>query len=389
MRKITAQYIFTNVTKPLKFGILHVDEKGCIRKITDTKGKLNEEANLEFYNGIICPGFVNAHCHIELSHLKNKITPQSGMAQFIKQLIKNRLNFSLEERQQYMYKADNELKNNGVVVVGDISNTEESIRIKKDSTIYYHTFHETYNVKGLKTEQIINYTEAIIEKFENYNLPGSICPHTAYSVSKVLFNYVKNYINNNKGIVSIHNQESKEEIELFKGKNSELNKLINVKNHFNYTSSLSYAMQYIKHANRILLVHNTYTSELDIEKNKGYLDYIYWVLCPNSNLYIENKLPNINLIQNYTGNIAIGTDSYASNTKLSVLEELKTIAANFPDIKMEELIKWATINGAKALGLNHKYGSFEVGKIPGINLLTNVDLHNMKFLENTSVKVLA
>ena len=73
MRKISANYIFPISSKPLKNGILELDDSGKIINIIDTKGDLKESAGLEFYNGILVPGFVNTHSHLELSDLKEKI----------------------------------------------------------------------------------------------------------------------------------------------------------------------------------------------------------------------------------------------------------------------------------------------------------------------------
>ncbi|MDA3778703.1 MAG: hypothetical protein PF487_00480 [Bacteroidales bacterium] len=98
MRRISANYVFPVSGKALKNGIVEIDDEGIIRNIIDTHGKLNESRKLEFYNGIIVPGFVNTHCHIELSYLKNKIKKGTGLAEFIKQVAQNR-NFEKREIQ--------------------------------------------------------------------------------------------------------------------------------------------------------------------------------------------------------------------------------------------------------------------------------------------------
>jgi cytosine/adenosine deaminase-related metal-dependent hydrolase len=90
-------------------------------------------------------------------------------------------------------------------------------------------------------------------------------------------------------------------------------------------------------------------------------------------LFVQNNL-----------NVVIGTDSLASNHQLSILEELKTISKNFPEIETETLLKWATINGARALQMESDLGSFEKGKTPGILLIENVD--DKKITEGSKVK---
>ncbi|HEU0063840.1 MAG TPA: amidohydrolase family protein, partial [Flavisolibacter sp.] len=94
-------------------------------------------------------------------------------------------------------------------------------------------------------------------------------------------------------------------------------------------------------------------------------------LCPNANLYIENKLPSIDVINSKTDAIVLGTDSLASNWTLSILDEIITIQKNFPGIELKELLKWATSNGAKALQMDKELGSFEKGKKPGVIQIVN------------------
>ena len=68
MPKFSASYIFSPDRGLIKNGILETDEEGKVVSLKQPEGDLKEEADLKHYNGIITPGFVNAHCHIELSH---------------------------------------------------------------------------------------------------------------------------------------------------------------------------------------------------------------------------------------------------------------------------------------------------------------------------------
>jgi imidazolonepropionase-like amidohydrolase len=81
--------------------------------------------------------------------------------------------------------------------------------------------------------------------------------------------------------------------------------------------------------------------------------------------------------------LVIGTDSLASNNSLSILSELITLQENFPSLSIPELIKWGTINGARALGEDDNYGKIEPGKKPGLVLIQNTDLVNMKLLKDS------
>jgi len=105
----------------------------------------------------------------------------------------------------------------------------------------------------------------------------------------------------------------------------------------------------------------------DIETLTRTFDEAWFCLCPNSNRYIENRLPDIEILQQQTQNITIGTDSLASNDTLSILEELKTIATRIPEIPTHTLLKWGTQNGARFMGIEANFGTLEVGKRPGLN----------------------
>ena len=397
MRKISANYIFPISSMPLKNGIIILNDKNKVVKIIDTKGNLKEIENLEFYNGIIAPAFINAHCHLELSFLKNKIKKKKILGNFILNLIKEK-NKNIEKnlKLDFIKKADNEMKKNGIIAVGDISNEEISFPVKSKSKIFYHNFIEIYSLDNSKSdlifEKAIFFLSKISKKFKN--LVFSIVPHSPYSVSDNLFEKIKIFSQKNNNIISIHNQETESENELFFSKSGHLYenlKKLNLdlsKFSKKEKTSIEFFFPKISKKNKILLVHNTFTSEKDINFLKKHLEKIFFVLCPSSNLFIENKLPKIDLFYNKNLNVAIGTDSLASNEKLCILEELKKIQNKFPEIPLENLLKWATINGAKSLNLNENFGQIKVGKRAYLNLIENVDLKNMKLKNASKIKVL-
>ena len=90
-------------------------------------------------------------------------------------------------------------------------------------------------------------------------------------------------------------------------------------------------------------------------------------------MYIEGELPNYNYFKNKK--LCIGTDSLASNDKLSILEEMKIISLN-SSFNLQELLFFACYNGAKALGFSD-LGSFEKNKKPGVNLIKKLDNLNL------------
>ena len=119
MRKFSAHYIFTGTGRILNKGIITLTDDGVVSDIVDTNGELNEPAGVEFYSGIITPGFINAHCHLELSHLRDKIPEHLGLPSFLKIVNEQRISDPLNVERDAV-KGDSELWRNGVVAVGDI-----------------------------------------------------------------------------------------------------------------------------------------------------------------------------------------------------------------------------------------------------------------------------
>lgn len=394
MRKIAANYIFPVNGRPIKHGIVCLNDKGIITEIIDNKGEIKETAGVEFYNGVIVPGFVNTHCHLELSHLKNQTIPHSGMMGFIAQIKQQHLLPSPKFATQTA-NGDREMQKNGIVAVGDISNTAESFQVKEQSSIYYHTFIELFSTESAEADSLITQAQKLAEKIGNTG-NYSVVPHAPYSLSDKLFRLIMLESKRLKRPITMHNQETKSENQLFRNKTGSLYEGLSRRG-VDYSeflptgqNSLPSVAHYFPDDLNILLVHNTFTTETDIDaiQNVVPTENLYWTFCVNANLYIENSVPDIPLFIRKKQNITIGTDSLASNHSLSILDEMKIIAKNFQDISFDEMLPWATINGAKALEIEKKYGSLETGKTPGIVLIEHFDFRNMHITPESRIKVL-
>lgn len=391
MRRISANYIYTNTGKPLKNGIVELSDSGEIINIVDTQGQLRESRNLEFYNGILVPGFINTHCHLELSEHKGKITNGLGLHNFLEKVFELKKLNNSEETYDSIKLYDKIMKSNGIVAVGDICNTNKTIKTKKESKIYYQNFIEALG-HGDAIE-IMEKNKNLQSEFINNKLNSSIVPHAPYSVSNLLLELIKENAKQNDSVISIHNQETISENEMFKTRTGFLfNKLSSLGVDFSNwrdtgKNSIESIIDLLPKNNNIIFVHNTYSEEYDINVIDKNIENAYWCLCPLSNKYIENKLPDLKMFINCSDKVTLGTDSLSSNKVLSILEEMKVIQKEC-DLSFEELLKWATINGAKALKIEERYGSIEKGKVPGLNLISNFDFQSMKIKDNSEVRVL-
>lgn len=394
MKKFAATYLYSAEGILLRNAILVCDDEGMVLDIKQRPQGFREEAGVVYHSGILVPGFVNAHCHIEFSHLYKKIEERTGIGGFIGQINKLR-NASDEERLKAIQVADRMMWAAGVVAVGDVSNSEISIQPKLKSKIYYHTFVEVFGFHPSRAEKAFDHAVNVQQKFAKQGLSATIVPHSPYSVSEPLFQKIREWTGYKNSVVSIHNQESKAELQFFKDGDGPIadhlqhNLDIDI-SHWQpgSKSPMEYILKHILQSNKLLLVHNTFTNENDLNclPDQRSVKNTFFVLCPNSNLFIENTLPPVPLFQKYELNICLGTDSLASNHQLSILAEMKTLQKHFPDLRIETLLKWASINGAEALEMERQLGSFEKDKKPGVNLISGVDLKNLKFTEKSKVK---
>lgn len=372
--KFQASQLFTGTHLLDEQAVLIINSDGVVEEITSVD---NAGENIQQLSGILCPGFINAHCHLELSHLKGVIPEKTGLVDFVFQVVTQR-HFPQEEIEDAIQLAETAMLEAGIVAVGDICNNTHTLAQKKLRRLHYHNFIEVSgwnpSIAQIRLDKSLEYFQQFKHHFSSHT---SLSPHAPYSVSNALWNLLQPYFNQN--IITIHNQEAIAENELFidgSGDFLRMYEMMQINNDsFSPTgkNSLPSYVEQLSNSKRAILVHNSFTNEEDMLFAKDHLQSVSFCLCPNANLYIEETIPPIDLLRKHKAEIIIGTDSLASNHQLSVLDELKTIHQSFPHIPLQELLQWSTLNGAKALGMDNALGSFEKGKQPGVLLLHNID----------------
>ena len=375
---ITAERIH-NGHKWLPSGtVIDVSDKGQILAIYDSS--LLDDAT--HYEGVLVPGFVNAHCHLELSHMQGLVPERTGLIPFLQTIPKHRNDFTDDQKRDARHEAFLQMRKNGVVAVGDIANTTESLDLRYMDLLHFHTFVEAIgfsdvNAQKLFDRSLFTYREFKAQLQLHKKLKQAIAPHAPYSVSQQLFSLIDTH--DKEALISIHNQESRAEDEYYLLKKGPVNKLLHglgIDDSFfmpSGKSSLQTYLQWLSPSHPFLFIHNTYTSSNDLQVAQGYLKNVFWCFCPNANLYIENQLPDVEMFIREHANICVGTDSLASNHQLSILAELQTLKKHYPSLDWETLLTWGTYNGARALQMEDTIGSMELGKQPGILRVTNLE----------------
>lgn len=336
-------------------------------------------SDVEQVPGTLMPGLINCHCHLELSHLKDVIPPHTGLIEFLCSVVTKR-GFPEEFIRQEMEKAEKEMYDNGIVAVGDIGNTADTAGLKSRSRIRWQNFVEVLSFTDEKAAENMALYQKVADTLESAlrssNIPHrtSLVPHAPYSISPQTFRRINELT---KGqVISMHNQEHPAEDELYKTGGGGYLKLFRIfgleESPFPVTgkSSIRSVLPYFTNGQTILLIHNTFMPEEDIVWANDYaaangLKLVY-CLCINANLYIENKVPPVDLLLKHHCHIVLGTDSYSSNWQLSIAKEIESVRRHFPHLPEEMILQWATSSGANALKWGKDLGSFEKGKKPGI-----------------------
>ena len=211
MKAYSATYLFCNKNRIIKNGIIVLDDYNKIIVIIDpAKDALQiNSSDIVYLNGIITPGFVNTHCHLELSAYHETIPTHCSIDGFIRALEvekKKGLNNTIA-----IESADIEMWNEGIVAVCDISNTADSIPAKLKSKIHYHNFVEVFGSTEHSANKIFRHAEELKQQYSKNKLPASITPHSLYACSESLMKLIQE----SENVLSLHFMESQEEIDFF------------------------------------------------------------------------------------------------------------------------------------------------------------------------------
>lgn len=375
--RVTAEFVYTLDAEPIKRGYVEYDDAdGTIVSV----GQCADDEVVSA--GALVPGFVNAHCHIELSHLHTKFRKGTGMAGFIDQINELRDWAGRETKMQLTKQWMDKMWEDGVSAMADISNDDSSFDVKKVHPIYTRTFLEVFGSEPHMCDGVMAEVAQLQALADEAGIDAAPTPHSCYTMSPQLLS-ASAAKGLESGYLSYHSQESQEEEDLLisgSGAMYENRKRSGMSTPpVTGESSLKYfldrlaAVKQAPYDEHILLVHNVCLKQSDIDALKKVMNNPFFAICPLSNIFIHNALPPIELMRQNGLAIALGTDSLSSNDDLDMMKELICLHANFPQVPMQELLVWASLNGARFLGKEARLGSLTPGKRPGVVRVTEID----------------
>lgn len=356
--------------------LLEVTQAGEIVSLNEISNPLPE--NTKLLKGILMPGLINAHCHIELSHMLGQIPSHTGLVPFLQHVTMYRNPTQEGKIEEAAQQAISNMASSGIVAVGDICNTALLANFASPLPLHIHHFVEVFGLQESQSLQRFTQGLAVFDTLSKQR-PSSLVLHAPYSVSPSLIKLVNDF-NRNK-ISTIHHQESAAEHALFLNQDGHFLQLFEriqfnaADFYFKNERSSTAVLRWNDASKHLILVHNTFSETADIEAVQQQDLPVFWCLCPKANVYIEEALPNVPLLMQTHQTIVLGTDSLASNNSLNLWEEMHALQTAYPQLSLLDLFTWATRNGAAALDRLSDLGTIEVGKKPGILWLPEANVN--------------
>jgi cytosine/adenosine deaminase-related metal-dependent hydrolase len=370
-----ADHVLPGDAAPIRDGAVVVDEEGVVVDVGAAMEVLPRHqgagAPVERISGIIFPGLVNAHTHIELSSMRGKIPGGHGFVAWADRLITTRAENSPEEDLECIDAAVDELVRMATVAVGDVTNTLLAVAPLARRGIGGSVFHEVVGVdRKAALARIEGLRQEVTERVPTWptrDLAYAPSPHTLFTVHEDAVRALLDSAARRGLRASLHLAEHAAErraVEEGSGpvpgwfaERFKLDPTFPKKPLFDLAADVGALRE------GVVLVHLADARPDELAKVGPSGASV--VLCPRSNLYIEGRLPPLLAIREAGIEAGLGTDSLASNTSLDVLAEARALADRFPSVPPLELFRMATWNGARALGRSD-LGRIAKGAAPGL-----------------------
>ncbi len=358
-RSYQARWIFPVDAQPIENGIIEI-QHGLIVAVHATPTPHAEDLG----NVALIPGFINAHTHLEFSDLAKPVEPSRPFSEWIRAVVEQRRN---RTRSSAVALGVRESCRCGTTTLGEIATSDWPPGEFPARGLRTVLFRE---LLGLLPEQIneqLTIARAHLERnVTESNLIRGLSPHAPYSVHPELFLRLVDLANEFQASLSVHLAETEAELELLSQGKGELVEMLSDFGVWQQniispgTRPLDY-LQSLEKLDHVLIVHGNYLSveEMDFLSEQPNMTVVY---CPRTHHYFGHDEHPWQKLLRRNVNIALGTDSRASNPDLSLWGELCFLNSRYPDFSPQTLLELGTLRGARALGLDEDTGSLTVGK---------------------------
>ncbi len=363
-----AKFVLAEPDLLLKDAAVHVSDPGRISRIEPWN---NPPAHLpvevvDWGSAVIMPGLVNAHTHLELTSLRNELTQFSSFTDWISQLVSRRRLWSRDDFTQSIREGARQALASGTTMIGDISSAGIGFDAARNAVLRRVIFEEVMALSPDQAEDALCRLEPLLETEDPGGLlEHGISPHAPYSVSPELYRRATELARRKKIPLATHVAETREEREFLQEGTGDFRNFAIAAGSFPdgwnppglppvpYLDSLGVL------GPNCLLIHCNYLDSESMSRIlKARSSVVY---CPRSHDFFGHPEHPIRQLLDSGINVALGTDSLASNFSLSMIDEMRFLYKKRKDLKAEEILRAATLNGAAALGNGASIGRLRRG----------------------------
>ena len=309
---------------------------------TDEVVDLGEQALL--------PGLINAHCHLDYTCLRNKISRQESFTDWIRAINAEKAKLSPDDYIASINEGFSEAQRFGTTTIANLTAFPELLS-RIESPIRTWWFAELIDVRdpGDATKLVDHAVDQLKPK-EHWGL----APHAPFTASPDLFRRCEEIAARENVLLTTHLAESREEREMFKNARGALYDFLK-----QIGRDMSDCPRTIEVNRPYLMVHLNELDEMNfavLAKSQRGSSIVH---CPRSRDYFGHSPFQFQSLRQAGFNICIGTDSLASNGDLSLFAEMRAFRKEFPNVRSEEIVEMVTANPARALRQGDSLGRIQ------------------------------
>ena len=328
----------------------------------------NATQTIDLGDVILMPGLVNAHCHLDYTALGGLWPPPKKFMDWIPRIIAAKAEWSYSDYARSWLQGAKMLLQSGTTTVADIEAAPELLPDVWESTpLRVISYLELTGVRA-RREPVEILREALekISSLEHGRCAAALSPHAPYSTTPELLRLCAAAAHEKNLRVATHVAESEQEFEMFTHARGEMFDWLKRNERDNSDCGLGTPLHHLESTGlmangNFIAIHANYVDEADFKMLAG--RKLNVVHCPRSHEYFKHAKFPLEQLLAAKANICLGTDSLATIAKnekepleLNLFHEMQAFSRANPAVAPETILKMATVNGARALGMAGKIG---------------------------------
>ena len=341
-----------------------------VGKFPEVSARYSDQEIVDLGEQVLLPGLINAHCHLDYTCLRGKISPQKSFTDWIRAINAEKSRLSPQDYVTSINEGFAEAKRFGTTTIANLTAFPELIRRMPAAPIRTWWFAELIDVRSPdRTNELVDSAVELLKSEQNYGL----APHALFTASKNLYKCCEEA--GDSILLTTHLAESREEMEMFSDASGPLYEFLEsigrdmgdcghgtpLECFLRVTDPSTKRLFGTQNENNCLVAHLNELTESDFELLKKMKTKFHVVHSPRSHDYFGHSRFPFKRLNAIGFSLCLGTDSLASNESLSLFAEMRAFQRNEPAISPEKIFEMVTVNAASALRQQNTLGRIRPG----------------------------